>query len=375
MKLRIVIAALLVLTACGGTITKSGSNALRSYSGTASVGDFLAISLNPAAQTLAYTDYSNSGTGTVPYTVNGDGTYTFNDPAGNLVSGYEVPNYALLIAADKAGPNQDSLALVTAVEASPITLSSLKGTQYNYMQFRTTSGGLDAGTVAINAQGNVTTSSYWPYGAMGMGGPPDAFSSSSFSFSQIQEDPSGNFMTLTENGSTDYIFGTPGGMFLVDTPNGAILGFQKAATASFNPSFAGSYQAVYYQKTNATTGQNNQESGTPSLGHATITLDASGNLSMTDAHSNLLLSGALSPVANTPNLYDGSPNELSDPCYGLFTFRIMHSGQPQDVFVTFLNTAMLFSSFSPVSASGSGYEYLYGVGLNYGGVSNGSTSQ
>ncbi len=202
MRLRVAIAALLVLTACGGTVSKTSSPAVRAYSGTASVGDFLSISLNPTAQTLSYTNYSNSDTGTVPYTVNADGTYTLNDSKGNLISAYEVPNYALLIEADKAGPNHDTMALITSVEASPITLSSLEGKRYNYMQFRTTSGGINAGSVAIDVQGNVTTSSYWPYGALGMGGSPDPFNSSSFSFSQIQEDPSGNFMTLTENGST-----------------------------------------------------------------------------------------------------------------------------------------------------------------------------
>ena len=364
MRLRVAIAALLVLTACGGTVSKTSSPAVRAYSGTASVGDFLSLSLNPTAQTLSYTNYSNSETGTVPYTVNADGTYTLNDSTGNLISAYEVPNYALLIEAAKAGPNHDTMALITSVEASPITLSSLEGKQYNYMQFRTTSGGINAGSVAIDAQGNVTTSSYWPYGALGMGGLPDPFNSSSFSFSQIQEDPSGNFMTLTENGSTDYIFGTPSGVFVVDNPNGAILGFQKASAKTYNPSFAGTYQAIYYEKTNASVGQNNQESGTPSLGHASIAVDASGNVTMTDKQSNaVLLTGALSAVADTSYLYDGSQNELADPCYGLFTFRIMHGSQPQDVFVTFLNNSMLFSSFSPVSQSGSGYQYLYGVGL------------
>jgi hypothetical protein len=168
MRLRVAIAALLVLTACGGTVSKTSSPAVRAYSGTASVGDFLSISLNPTAQTLSYTNYSNSDTGTVPYTVNADGTYTLNDSKGNLISAYEVPNYALLIEADKAGPNHDTMALITSVEASPITLSSLEGKRYNYMQFRTTSGGINAGSVAIDVQGNVTTSSYWPYGALGM---------------------------------------------------------------------------------------------------------------------------------------------------------------------------------------------------------------
>lgn len=359
MKLWIAVAALLALMACGGTTAISPSQAARAYSGTASVGDFLAISLDPATQTLSYENYTNSEQATVAYTAS-NGTYTFNDPTGNLASGYEVPNYAFLIEAEKAGPNKDTPALITAVETAPITITSFEGNQYNYMQFRTSSGGIDAGSVVIDAQANITTSSYWPYGATQQ--PSDPFNSSSFPGSQIQEDASGNFLTLTEGGSVDYIFGTSSGVFVVDTPNGAILGFQKAASKNFDASFAGTYQAVYYVKTNASVGQNNQESGTPSLGHASIVVDASGNITVSDAQSNVLLAGALSAVADTSYLY-GSPGELADPCNGLFTFRIMHGQSPQDVFVTFLNNSMLFGSFSPVSQSGSGYEYLYGVGL------------
>ena len=47
----------------------------------------------------------------------------------------------------------------------------------------------------------------------------------------------------------------------------------------------------------------------------------------------------------------------------LFAFRVYHGNQPQDVFVTFVNQAVLFSSFSPTSRTGTGYDYLYGVGL------------
>lgn len=363
MRLRIAIAAMLVLTACGGTLSNSRSSlATRAYSGTASVGDFLSITLDPRAQTLSYKNYSNGDAGTVPYTVNADGTDTLNDPNGNLASAFELPNYALLIEAYKVGPNHNSLALVTAVQASPITLASLTSQEYNYMQFRTSSGGLEAGSVSIDALGNVTTSSYWPYGALGMGQATDAFTSSSFLGSAIEQDPSGKFLTLTESGSTDYIFGTANGVFVVDTPNGAILAFKKGSGKDFNPWFAGTYHAVYYQKTNASVDQSNHESGTPSLGHAAIVVDAVGNLTVTGVQSNVLLAATLSPVADASYLY-GSPGELADPCYGMFTFRTMHSGQPQDVFVTFQGNAVLFSSFSPVSATGAGYEYLYGVGL------------
>jgi hypothetical protein len=48
----------------------------------------------------------------------------------------------------------------------------------------------------------------------------------------------------------------------VDTQNGAILGLKKAASAAFDPSFAATYNAIYYQKTGASTGAGNVETGT-----------------------------------------------------------------------------------------------------------------
>jgi len=63
------------------------------------------------------------------------------------------------------------------------------------------------------------------------------------------------------------------------------------------------------------------------------------------------------------NLY--GPGELGDPCNGLFTFRLITSGFQQDVFVTFMDRAILFSSFRATLPWGSGntYDYLCGVGL------------
>jgi hypothetical protein len=356
------VAVLLLLAGCGTSNPASPAVAAkRAYSGTASVGDFLSITLDSNAQTITYTNHSNGDSGTVPYTVNSNGTYTLNDPNGNLISAYEVPNYALLINAAKTGPNHDTPALITAVEQAPITVSSIAGHQFNYMQFRTNSGGVQAGSVDLDAQGNVTTSSYWPYGATPNMNEP--FDSSKFASSSFTEDPSGTFLTVNEGaGVSDYAFGTPNGVFAVDTQNGAILAFQKAATMNFDPTVAGTYKAIYYQKLGGSMNAQNQESGTPSLGNATATIDASANLTITNSQGAVMVQAVLTPVAATPYLY-GSQGQLQDPCYGLFTYRVVNGGATQDVFVTFVNGAMLFSSFLSESKTGSGYDYFYGVGL------------
>lgn len=61
----------------------STGSSKRSYNGSASIGDFLAITLDPVALTLTYKNLSNGDTGVVPYTVNADGTYALNDPNHN----------------------------------------------------------------------------------------------------------------------------------------------------------------------------------------------------------------------------------------------------------------------------------------------------
>ena len=356
-------AVLLLMAGCSSNpVAILGAAPARSYNGTASVGDFLTITLDPATQTLIYTNLSNGDSGTVPYTVNTDGTYTLNDPHGNLLAAYEVPDYALLIQAAKTGAYHDAPALITAVEKGNISVSTWAGHDFNYMQFRTAAGGVEVGSADIDAQGNVTASSYWPYGAQAQG---DAFNLSSFDVNAFQEDPSGTFLKLADNsGSYDYVFGTPNGVFAVDTPNGAILGLKKAASKDFSPSAAGTYKAIYYEKLGATTGQDNLEAGAPSLGVATLIITAVGQVTVQDDQGAVMLQATLAPVADTPYLYsEGS--QLQDPCYGLFTFRITTPTSQQDVFLTFMDRSVLFSSFRANLPWGSGnsYDYLYGVGL------------
>jgi uncharacterized lipoprotein YajG len=77
------LSALWLLAGCSSTSSSSApTSSVRSYSGTASVGDFLTITLNPVAQTITYTDISNGSGGIIPYTVNSDGTYALNDSTG-----------------------------------------------------------------------------------------------------------------------------------------------------------------------------------------------------------------------------------------------------------------------------------------------------
>src|SRR5579871_5100160 len=243
-------------SAAGGASQSAPVPAVRSYNGTASVGDFLTISIDSNGHTITYDDLSNGETGTVPYSVNGDGTYLISDPQGNVLSAYEVPGFVLLVQAAKAGPSQNTPALITAVESSTASIQNFAGKNFNYMQFRTTAGGIEIGNVGIDAQGDIQHNSYSPMALIWGNG--QYFDGGNFPASSIIEDPSGNYFTINEQDSSkDIVFGTQNGLWAVDTGAGTILGLPKAGSKAFSGSAAGTYKGIYYEKANAMTGGNN----------------------------------------------------------------------------------------------------------------------
>ena len=94
-----------------------------------------------------------------------------------------------------------------------------------------------------------------------------------------------------------------------------------------------------------------------------MVIDASANITVIDAKGKILVQAILMPVADTAYLY--GTGELQDPCFGLFTFRMTMENWQRDVFVSFLDRAILFSSFKANLPWGFGstYDYLYGAGL------------
>ena len=366
-----VLVAVGFLVGCNSTPTLNVApvappSAVRTYNGTASVGDFLNISIDYTANTITYKNYTNGETGTVPYTVNSDGSYTITDPQGNLLSAYEVPGYVMVVEAANAGPNKDTIALITAIESVPVTKQTFAGKNFNMFQFRTRDGGVEIGTVALDASADITPRTYDPGAIMWNGG--TYFNGQMFPASSVTEDPSGNFFVVRQqDGSDSTVFGTQNGLWAVDNGNGTILGLPKASTKDFDPASAGTYNAIFYEKQNAQMqgqGSSSVEVGTPVEGRASINVTAAGVVTVTDSQGKTMAHGTLLPVASAAYLYDGTANTLPDPCYGIFTFRT-DIGEHQEVFITFQGNAVIFSSFQtalPIVNNGT-YTYFYGVGL------------
>ncbi len=90
--------------------------------------------------------------------LNADGSCTLNDPQGNLAAAYQMRNYALILQAAKNGPTHDVPVLVTVLEKGNISTATWAGKEYNYMQFRTSSGGMELGSAILDAHGTVSIS-------------------------------------------------------------------------------------------------------------------------------------------------------------------------------------------------------------------------
>lgn len=241
----------------GGGEPEPAGQASYDYQGTASVGDFITISVDRVAQTIEYTNHTNGETGAATFTVAADGSYQILDPNGSLLTAYEVPGYALVVQADRTGPQADTPSLIFAILKSPLHTSDIAGGGYNFMQFRTNSGGMEVGHVEIDPLGNITTQGYWPYGSA--------------------------------SGSPSF--------------NGGIVCLEQSSSKTFDPACSGTYGATVYEKTGAQTGEGNQETGDVSFIRGTIVVDAAGQVAVFDEGGEELVSTALVPVEDDPGLY------------------------------------------------------------------------
>ena len=342
------------------------------YQTTASVGDFLQITIDKDTHTASYVNKTNGLTGQgVPYTVDAKGAYAFADPNGHLKAAIELEDHALVVDVDKAGPNKDTRALAIGAATLPISATDLGDRKLNMMQFRTKNGGMEVGNVTFSTRGNgltVDLEGYWPRGAMASDDHP--FHVGRMGTLPIQEGPGAHdFLTLAETQrgvtSMDYVFKTATG-FAIDMSNGNIVMLDQPASKELDAASAGTYRALAFGKRDAEGGADDQpEPGESKVGLLDVTVSASGHLVALDDEGATVVDGKLRPVPDVTYLTGAGKLDPAH-CKGIFTFRTHGAGGNRDVFVIFTKNGLLISSFTPRPKSAGGqapYDYFYGAAV------------
>ena len=342
------------------------------YQTTASVGDFLQITIDKDAHTATYLNKTNGLTARdFPYVLDGKGGYAFADPNGHLKTAVELEDYALVVDVDKAGPNKDTRALAIGAATQPISMADLSDRTLNMMQLRTRNGGMEVGNVALTTRGNgltVDLQRYWPRGATMNGEHP--FHVGVMGTLPVQEGPGEHdFLTLAETArgvtTADYVFKTSSGL-AIDMSNGNILMLEQPASKEMDPASAGNYRALAYRKSGARGGPDDEaESGELTVGFLDVAVDAAGHFLALDHDHGVVIDDDLVPV---PDVSDLTGAGKLDPARskGIFTFRTHGPTGNREVFVIFTKNGMLFSSFTGRVSEGGGeapYDYFYGAAV------------
>ena len=352
----------------------------RTYNGTAAVGDFLQITVDPNSQTVIYSNLSNDQSNSFPFTVNADGSYEIQDPTGDLSTAYEVPDDLFILKTNNGGADQKTASLAIAVPATPVSIEVLANRTLNYIQFGTHNGGFEIGSGSLSSTGEIDISTYWPLGASFEMSGTTPFHNGTLPVTGMIEDPAGTYFTLKGmNGRFSYVFRDSTG-YIIDSPAGTYLALEQAAFKEFDPINSGSYTVVLYQKNGATSTNGADESVPSSYDTGIITISPTGQITLTNSKKQVLAQGTLEPVSDQPSLYNSSPYfSLRDPCYGLFTFHVESTAvvvdpnqagsnisvpTQQDVFIGFRGETAIIASFTKYLTPGSEgpYDYFYGLG-------------
>jgi hypothetical protein len=97
-----------------------------------------------------------------------------------------------------------------------------------------------------------------------------------------------------------------------------------------------------------------------------VTVSAAGRFTLQDSAGNTLADQLLQPVADTPALLASGTGQLPNACPGLFTGEATSNHIKQDVYLTFLDQAILFGTYAYDTTqigSNPSYTYVYGVAL------------
>lgn len=342
---------------CGyGIVSPAFSNDTHHvYNATASIGDFLVIDVDNSTQTMRYENHTRNQTGTISYTISADGSYQLDDTKHQLLVAYEIAGVALVV--ETSDP-----AIISAVAQTKLTAADLAGREFNYLQFRTSQGGVQLGHVSVDANTNLTLTSYFPAGPLLTG--LSAFGATTMPGDILFED--GTLGTIDADASSGdgtsstIVFGAADGYFAIDGAGGSIVGWPAAAAADFDPAQAGTYKAISYSKNAGYTA--GVEAGTARAMLVDIEISAGGHL-LISGENGAITDVDLVALERANGLYGSEA--LASPCKGIFVAQT--PGSTAETYVLFMNQAVAYASFQNTSGSGANapvqYHYAYGVGL------------
>ncbi|MDR3672530.1 MAG: hypothetical protein P4L36_16915 [Holophaga sp.] len=368
----VVVVLLGLLAACGpGPGGPAPGGGTRAYNGAASTGDHLTFTLDPASGVLSYHDLSNGvRSSRVTFTQAVDGSLAFSDPIHNLVALEELPGTALLAVIQKAGARRNAHALVVALPSQTLTPGALAGLSANFMQFRPGRGGIAVGTLKGGFGGSFQSVSFQPYADL-LGGGAEPFVQAGITGRAVSQGATGDYLGIARfQEGTAYAFGNPKAWFAVDTPQGSLLTFPKAAGPGFPAAARGVYSALVYEKTGAgMAAPGAPETGSIATGPVTVTIGGAlpNSITAVDGDGKVLLNAV--PLLPISSFSLTGPGGLGDACNGLFAYEIpaTNPASTQWVFVAFPPGGIVFSSFLGHGAAGPGhgaaYDYFYGAGV------------
>jgi hypothetical protein len=359
----------LALAACsGGAGSKSPTT--HDYNGTASVGDFLTLTIDRDASVIHWANGTNGETGQAPFTLDTDGALLVATDTGQVKKAYEIAGYGVVALDPNAGPSHDRPSPVFLWEKKAATKADFKAMPLNFIQFRN-SGAFEVGCGSIAANGSAITHS---------GYLPEQYLSSDSQFSvgvtlpilsAAPDDPSTfDGVVLGDRSDGTISFqpyksvipgpdGSPGVLFkagpswVIDVDNGSVFLLDAPTTKDWQASSAGTYHLMGWK----VSGMTNSAAGTGASFETTITLDAAGQLTVTDPGGGAPTVVSLVPFADDTDVFGTGKVDLA--CNGLFTNG---AGNATDKLVAgFVGQNLFFGSVK--LTAGPTAEFVYGVAL------------
>jgi len=337
----------------------------QNFAASASVGDFVTVTIDHLLKTIAYVNVTNGVTGTVTYTINKDGTYDVTDSTGNITNALEIPGYQIMLLMNKAGPSANEQALVVGVLSDSTTITASSSGEYNYMKFRTSNGGFLSGALVMTNGVMINTGFSSLSRAVQPAESRDVAQTGSANVSAhgtvvvtLPAVVSSNHIVPRATAAITTVFASGNGFLTIDDDAGSTICMKQAGGAAFSASSAATYTALFYSKPDVML-SGGTETGAILVGKCSIVVTAAALVTVTNIVTNaVMFSGTVTPFSSDTSIVGSSTGMINNPCNGLFRF----TNSTQEFVITFFGKSILFGSVNSVSSTE--YSYFYGAGLS-----------